>query len=508
MTRRIRTALAAAAAVLVVAATAAWIAGIRGDEPDAAGTSAPATTNDAAAAAPPGTARGDVVIDVRRQQLIGVRTAAVRRVTLQPVVRTTGTVAFDETRQADVNVKLDGWIRDLYVDYTGQTIRRGDPLFTLYSPELLATQNELLLAHRGQQQAQRSPSADVHAYSERLVEAARQRLLLWDIGAREIEQLESTGRATGVFTVRSPASGFVAEKTAVRGMRVMAGQSLYRIADTSVVWVEANVYEQELSLVRVGQSARVTLDAYPDVPLLGRAIFIHPTVDEQTRAGRVRFQFANRNDRLKPGMFVDVALNVPAAHVLAVPINAVLDSGTEQVVFVAEGEGRFTPRRVRTGRRAGEEVEVVEGLKDGEQVATSAAFFLDSESQLRAGLQNYEATAPPAGAGGPAGATALDITYRSSPDPPRTGETAFEVTVRDAAGQPVTDAEVSGVLFMPAMPTMNMPAMRSETKLSHVGAGIYRGAAQVLMAGGWELTVVVRRGGQTIGTRRFNLMAR
>ena len=452
--------------------------------------------------------RGNVTIDARRQQLIGVRVAAVKQTLLSATVRTTGVVRYDETRQTDVNVKLDGWIRDLYVDYTGQAVQRGERLFTLYSPELLATQNEFLLALKNREQMQASQVADAREYAERLVDAARQRLALWDLSPEQIATIEQTRQPLSAVTFTAPANGFVVEKQAVRGMHVMPGQTLYKIADVSVVWIEADVYEQDIASLRVGAPATVMLDAYPGQNFAGRAIYIYPYVEEKSRTAKVRMQFANPGGRLKPGMFAHVELRGAAVSGLTIPADALLDSGKEQIVFVAEGEGIFSPRQVTAGRRTADEVEITKGLKEGEQVATGAAFFLDSESQLRAGLQNYE---PPAGASSSttsAPAERLSITFRPQPDPPRTGESMFEVTVRDSSGKPVADADVTTTLFMPAMPTMNMPAMRSETKLAPAGDGVYRGTGQVVMGGRWDVTVNVSKGGQRLGTGQFALTAK
>jgi hypothetical protein len=206
-------------------------------------------------------------------------------------------------------------------------------------------------------------------------------------------------------------------------------------------------------------------------------------------------------------MYANLDIRAPGAAGLTVPADAVLDSGSEQVVFVAQGDGYFTPRVVKVGARLGDSIEIVDGLKEGEQVATGATFFLDSESQLRAGLQNYEA-APSVQGGAPSTGPALDISFRSQPDPPKSGESLFEVAIKDPAGQPVTDVEVAVQLFMPAMPTMNMPAMRNETKLPHVAGGIYRGAGQVMMAGRWDVTVTVGKGGQQIGRKQLAIVAR
>jgi RND family efflux transporter MFP subunit len=426
---------------------------------------------------------------------------------MRHTLRTVGVVRYDETSLADVNLRLEGWIRDLYVDYTGQPIERGQPLFTLYSPDLLATQHEYLLALKTRDQMQGSVIPEARERAEQLVASARQRLVLWSLPDEEIRALEEKRQAPEVVVFRSPASGFVIEKQALQGMHVMPGQTLYKVANLSVVWVEADVYEQEMALARVGQRAKVTLDAYPGESFDGRAIYIYPFVEENTRTVKVRFQFANPRGRLKPGMYANVEIQGTEAMGVTVPANALLDSGTDKVVFVAQGDGYFTPRPVKVGRNLGDRIQILEGVKEGEQVATGATFFLDSESQLRAGLQNSEV---PNGAQGgpPTGGPTLDIVFRTQPDPPKTGESVFEVGVKDASGQAVTDADVSVQLFMPAMPTMNMPAMRNETKLPHVGGGVYRGAGQVMMAGRWEATVTVAKGGQQMGRKQLAVVAR
>ncbi len=470
---------------------------------------APATGNAAT--------RGPVTINAQRQQLTGVRTDTVQHATFAPTIRATGTVRYDETRLTEVNVKLDGYIRDLYVDYTGQAVERGQRLFTLFSPDLVATQNEYLLALKTRDelvaalptQSQPTPqAAEARDYADRLVAAARQRIAQWDLPEDQIRALQDTRQPLPAVTFPSPATGYVIEKQAVKGMHVTPGQPLYKIADLSVVWVEADVYERDISSVRVGTPASVTLDAYPGETFAGRAIYIYPYVEEQSRTIKVRFQFPNVRGRLKPGMYANVELQSASRAGLTVPADAVLDSGTQQVVFVAEGEGTFTPRTVKAGVRLGDRLEILDGLKEGERVATSATFFLDSESQLRAGLQNYSAP-PAAGPAGPAaGASRIGVTFRAQPDPARAGENTFEVRVSDAAGKPVTDAGVSVQLFMAAMPTMNMPAMRSDAKLPSVGGGVYRGPGQVLTPGRWDVTVTVTSGSDRLGAEQFVLVAR
>jgi RND family efflux transporter MFP subunit len=451
-------------------------------------------------------ARVPVTLDARRQQLIGVRTARAARVVTTPELRATGTVRPDETRQTEVNVKAEGWIRNLRADFTGRPVTRGETLFTLYSPELIATQEEYLLALRGRDQAITAQVPELRDYSARLVEAGRERLRRWDMADADIQELEQRAVAFETIPVRSPASGVIVEKMAVEGMQVTPGQTLFRIADLSVMWVEADVHERDLGAVRVGQTATITLDAYPQQRFTGRATYISPFLDEQARTMRVRFQTPNPRGLLKPGMYATVELTGTPVSALSVPADAVLDSGTEQVVFVALGDGYFEPRRVEAGRRGGGTIDIISGLMEGEEVATGATFFLDSESQLRAAVRGFEGAPEPA-ASAPA-AERLDITFRSQPDPPRAGDAMLEVTVKDAAGRPVTDASVTVTFFMAAMPSMNMPAMRNAATLQHAGGGVYRGPGQIVIAGRWDVTVTVTRAGRQIGSRDLSLVAR
>ena len=456
--------------------------------------------------APAGTPRGDVTIDPRRQQLIGVRTVPVKRQAVDQTIRAVGLVRYDETRLADINLKVEGWIRDLYVDYTGQFVRKGQPLFTLYSPDLLTTESEYLLALKTRDQMQQSVIPDARQRADDLVASARQRLMLWDLPEETVRQLDETRRADSTVVFRAPVEGFVIEKQALKGQHLMPGQTLYKVADLTSVWVEADVYETELTGVRVGASATITVNAYPGEHFNGRVIYIYPYLNESTRTNKVRFELGNRSGRLKPGMYANAELNMRGGMGLIVPTNAVLDSGKEQIVFVAQGNGIFEPRKVTVGRRLGDAIQIVDGLREGEQVATGATFFLDSESQLRAALQGYEA--PPAGSGAAVASQQLDMSVRWLPDPPKVGENQFEVTVKDPTGKPVDGADVSIQFFMAAMPTMNMPAMRSEVKLSPAGGGVYRGTGQVMMAGRWDASVTVTRGGQRLGTKQLPVVAR
>lgn len=309
-----------------------------------------------------------------RQQLIGVQTGVSEMRSLGRSVRTVGRVAVDETRLYKITTKFDGYIEKLYVNVTGQQIRKGQPLFSVYSPDLLSTQQEYLLAMRVAKQA---PS---------LLTAARQRLLLWDITPAEIRELERTGTARKSITIDSPTNGFVLNKIAIDGARVTAGEPLFEIANLDRVWIQADVYESELQFVRIGAPATTTLSYIPGRTWTGRVTFIAPTVDPMTRTVKVRSEFDNADGALKPDMFGDVVIQQPARAAIVVPDSAVLQTGTRSVVFVVKRDGTFEPREVSVGTKTEQVYEVRSGLKAGEKVVTQANFLVDSESRLKAAL--------------------------------------------------------------------------------------------------------------------------
>jgi Cu(I)/Ag(I) efflux system membrane fusion protein/cobalt-zinc-cadmium efflux system membrane fusion protein len=450
--------------------------------------------------------RAEITLDSRRRQLAGVQTVAAEVRTLDRSIRTTGILQPDERRLVDVNVKLDGWIRQIRVDYTGRFVQQGDPLFTLYSPELAATQQEYLLARASREEVASSPLPDARSYADRLVESAERRLLRWDISREQIADFANRRAVDGEVLLRSAASGFVIEKMAIEGMHVEAGQTLYRLADLSSVWLEASVYEQDLSFVHLNQRASLTIDSLPGTEISARVAYVSPSLDPEARTAKVRFELANAGGKLKPGMFATVELRATDRPALVVPANAVFDSGTRQLVFVDRGEGRFEPRDVKIGSRADGLASVSSGLKAGERVASSAVFLLDSESQLRAALQLFDAPTE-SGAVAPAAAESSMLTFRVVPDPAKVGENMFEATLKDPGGAPIEDARVEVTLFMPAMPTMNMPPMRHQFAIPRVAAGVYRGPGQVMAAGQWQVTVTATQAGRPVVTLNHNLVA-
>jgi len=314
--------------------------------------------------------------------------AALRELTR--IVRAVSTVQADERRLHTVAPRFEGWIERLHVNTTGQAVRRGDALMDVYSPELITAQQEYLIARQGVQSVA-GGSDEVRAGMQRMVESSLQRLRNWSISESELLQLQKEGKARQYVTLRSPVSGVVLEKPSIQGKRFMPGEVLYQIADLSSVWVIADVFEQDLGMLRLGQPAAVTVDAYPGKVFNGRITFVYPTVTPETRTAKVRVELANAQALLKPAMYakVEFASSRDSAKVLAVPDSAVLDSGTRQVVLVELGAGRFEPRAVKLGMRGDGYVEVLEGVKEGEAVVVSANFLIDAESNLKAALGSF-----------------------------------------------------------------------------------------------------------------------
>jgi Cu(I)/Ag(I) efflux system membrane fusion protein len=309
-------------------------------------------------------------------QKMGVRTALVTKGPLRRVIRTVGSIDYNETALADVTTKFKGWIENLYVDSTGKQVHKGEPLFDIYSPDLYSAQNEYVLAMN-----QSSPGG--------LRSSSRQKLKLFDVSEDQIAELEKTRQPQRTLRVNAPIDGVVVEKMAVRGQMVDAGMKLYRLADLGIVWVQSQIYEQDLALLKLGQEAEVSLSYLPDRKFRGRITYIYPTLDEKTRTARVRMEFHNPGLFLKPGMFATVEIHADLEpEALLVPDTAILRSGDKNTVFVALEGGKFEPRNVTIGARSeNDQIQVLSGLKEGERVVTSGQFMLDSESQLREAIQ-------------------------------------------------------------------------------------------------------------------------
>jgi len=332
-----------------------------------------------------------VTLTPERRSLLGVRSEDVRQMRIEKSLRTVGRVAPDERRLAHFHTRFEGTVEHLYVDYTGMYVKKGDPLLAIYSPELVATQQEYLLALKAQKQLGSSTIPSVAQGSANLLEAARQRLLQWDIRPQDIAEVERTGTVKRAFELYSEVSGYVVQKNVVHGMRVMPSDTLFDISDLSHLWVMADVYDVDIGAVHVGMPAEVTLSSSPGRVWRGTLTFISPTMEEKTRTIKVRIEVDNADGVLKPDMFGDVFLRDDLGMGLVVPESAVVDTGDRKLVFLDHPDGRLEPREIETGVRVPQGYQVVKGLAKGDRVVTAANFLLDSESSLKAALSAISA---------------------------------------------------------------------------------------------------------------------
>ena len=328
-------------------------------------------------------------IDPVTMQNMGVRLGRVQRKSLVKDIRTVGNITYDETKIFTVNTKFNGWIEKLYVNFVGDEVKKGQPLFEIYSPELVTTQEEYLLALDQYNRLSNSSYSRVREGAERLLKASRTRMRFWDMTEAQMEKIGKTGKIQKALTVYSPASGVVTKKDAFEGHYVKAGVHQYEIVDLSSVWVDVDVYEYELPWVRKGMAAEMDLSYIPGKKYKGKVLFIYPYLDTKTRTAKLRLEFANPGYQLKPGMYANILLKrVVAKNSLVIPQEAVIDSGVRQIVFVAVGEGKFQSREVNIGLEVNEnEFQVLNGLQEGEEIVISAQFMLDSESRLREAIQ-------------------------------------------------------------------------------------------------------------------------
>jgi RND family efflux transporter MFP subunit len=448
-----------------------------------------------------------VLLSPQKLQSIGVKISDVQQKVVADEIRATGNVAVDETRLAYVQTRFPGYIQKVFADATYQYVRKDQPLFTIYSPDLVATEREYLVAKQNQQQVANSTVPGVAPRATSLLDATAERLKQWGVSQREIERLESTGQVQQELEVDSPVSGYITERNALPNLTVQPETRLYTIADLSTVWVLAQFFQNDLGRIKAGDAATLTVDTFPGRTFSGRVNFIYPQLDMETRTAKVRIVFPNPGLELKPGMFVNVSLKVPMGKQLVVPASAALQSGTRQIVFVDRGDGYLEPREVQLGGRAGDDFVVLKGLKEGEKVVTSANFLIDSESQLQAALGSFVPPPPGAGAASTVNAPKANAELSSDPSPPNKGSNIFRVKLTDSSGGPITGAQVGVTFFMPAMPAIGMAAMRTPVTLSEKGAGIYEGSGQLESGGTWQVTIVAKKDGQTIASKQLSLNA-
>ena len=335
-------------------------------------------------------AEGTVKIAPDRQQLIGVRTSKVEREPIVRSVRTTGQVTANETKIEHVHVKVSGYIDKVYVDYIGQLVKKGQPLFTVYSPELMATEEEYLIAKRAEKSLGTSDFKEVSQGGQALLRSARQRLKLWDITDAQIKKLDESGEVNRTLTFYSPVDGFVMERKAFPQTAITPDMDLYQITDLSKVWVNADVYEYEVPFVKVGQTVEMQLSYYAGKTYTGKITYINPTVDPVTRTVKVRIECANPKYELKPQMFANVNLKINYGIQIVVPQEAIMDSGDKQYVFLVHDGGVFEPRSIQMGAKMDGKVVVLSGLKPGDTIVTSGNFLVDSESRLKSAMSGMQ----------------------------------------------------------------------------------------------------------------------
>ena len=477
---------------------------------NSASTSAPssehphASAGSAAAAEP----AASVQMTEDEQRSIGLQTTVVQHRMINRELLVVARVDEPETQLASISARIGGRIDKLHVDFTGQNVRRGQPIAEIYSPEILNTAEEYKLAIENRKRLGSAAESQALSGADEIIAASRRRLELWGLTPQQIDTIATSDKPQIDLTIYSPASGIVTERKVTQGQYVNAGDVLYTVTDLSRVWVKADVYEADMPQVHAGQAVEITADSAPGAKLRGQVGFLEPMVNAQTRTTVARIEVANPGMRLRPGMFVRARFALRGQHALAVPRSAVVDTGTRKLVYVAKGNGVFEAHEVQLGPVADDIYPVTSGLREGDRVVTEGNFLVDSQTRISGGMSSQfggakEFSQQQAGSE-PA---QFKVTFRSDPATPRGGaETALHVSVQDAGGKPVTDAQVKVTVFMPAMPAMGMAEMRETATLTASGPE-YAGRIKVPTGGTWNVTVEVSRGGQVLTSYRTSLNA-
>ncbi len=472
----------------------------RGPEPSSQPVSSSSTARSGAAPA-----LATVQLSPQRLQEIGVTMATVEMTNVNDNLNVPGNVDIDEERLSYVQTRFPGWIQNVFANATYQYVHKGQRLFTVYSPDIVSSEQEYLLA----KQNESAFAGDAHGMAAHeggwLLQAAEERLRQFGIPAQAITDLEQSGTVQRNIAIDSPVSGYIVERNALPNAYVQPDTKLYTIADLSTVWVYANVFQNDVGRLKPGDPAQVTVDAYPGRHFNGRIDQVLPQVDPVTRTVRVRLVFRNPGVVLKPGMYVNVAIAVPLGRQLVIPASAVLQTGTRVIAFINHGSGNLEPRTVEIGPQLDDSVIVLKGLKAGEQVVSSANFLVDSEAQLQQALRTFSPVPQPSASANIASAAQMQIDFSTQPDPPHKGTNTVRVKLTGADGKPVAGAQVTATFLMPAMPAMGMAAKRAAVTLTDKGNGIYDGPLQLESGGTWQVNVTVQRGGNVIANKQLSL---
>lgn len=442
----------------------------------------------------------------------GVQVAEVRTAVLKTSIDAFGRVEQPESQLAAVSAWIGGRVDKLYVQYTGERVRRGQPVAELYSPEVATSLEEYRLAQEHRSRLYNSDDAFARSQADSLVEASRRKLELWGISPEQISAPSRPG--VPHVTIYANGEGTVVERKVTQGQYVNAGETLLTVSDLSEIWIKADVYEEQLPQIRPGQEVDITAEALPNRTLHGHVQFIEPNTNPQTRTVPVHIHLPNPGMRLMPGMFVSANfVSRAAAPTVVVPRSAVLDTGTRKLVYIAKPEGMFEAREVKVGAPTEDVFPVLSGLKPGERVVLNGNFMIDSQAQLTSGMTGLYGGSKEFATGqqapGPTNASTAKIELHPVGDLKGAENNSFQATLTDPGGKPISDAQVTVTLVMPAMPSMNMPEMRNSFPLTWAaGQQAYRGEGIVPMAGSWNATVEARRNGSVIASARTRLSAR
>src|ERR1700730_17457385 len=451
-----------------------------------------------------------IQLSPQRMQSIGVKVGTVESKVMNDEIRSYGNVQANERRFAYVQTRFTGWIRKIYADATGDFIAKGQPLFTIYSPDLVASEREDLLARKSAAALQQSAVSGVADGAASLIAASKARLQQFDISESDIAKLDETGEPIPDLTVNSPVAGYITEKNALPNRSVQQDTKLYTIADLSDIWVFAQVFQNDAGKIKPGDPAEVTVDAYPGQVFRGKVDYLLPQLDMATRTLPVRLVFANPGLKLRPGMYVNVSLKLPLGQRLIVPDSAVFHSGTKNLIFAYAGDGHIAPHEVELGPHVGDRFVVSKGVKVGDQIVTSANFLIDSEAQLAAAAGAFMPPPPGAGQGAAMNApapTQATVELATVPSPPQKGSNTIRIKLTDQAGKPITGAQVNVTFFMAAMPAMGMAAMKTVVQGSDKGDGVYEGNGALGSGGTWQVTITAQQNGQTIANKQLSINA-
>jgi Cu(I)/Ag(I) efflux system membrane fusion protein len=457
----------------------------------------------------------NIQLNQKEQRDIGVETVEVRRRNLERSLIAVAKVDEPETQLASISARIGGRIDKLYIDFTGQQVRRGQTIASLYSPEVFSAAEEYRLSLENRKRLGTGAEPLALSGAEDLVTASRRRLELWGLTTQQLDEIASSAKPQIELSIYSTVSGVVTDRKVTQGQYVNAGEVLFTVTDLSTIWVKADVYQPDLPSVHTAQPVEITSDSLPGTTLHGRVEFLDTSINPQTRTASARIQVPNPNMRLRPGMFVQVKFAAPAGrNTLAIPRSAVLDTGTRKIVYVAKSNGEFEGRQVQLGTPGNDYYPVLAGLKEGERIVSQGSFLIDSQTRITAGMtglyggsKEFDHGRSDQGQAQPPAVSQMKLTFRSDPETPHSNSDAtLHVILLDSLGKPVSDAQVKVTLVMPAMPAMGMGEMRAAADLIWKGSD-YVGTIKVPTAGSWNVEVNAVRSGQLLGSYHARLNA-